>query len=78
MLAMIQDSKKLYFVAGAAICCNLLLLFGGICGDPGVKPKTYLHYSKMKYQNDGEATSSDEEASVDLEAPDDEQIAEGN
>ena len=78
MLAMIQDSKRLLLVAGASICCNLLLLFGGICGDPGVKPKTYLHYSKMKYQNDGEATSSDEEVNSNLEAYDDEENSEGN
>jgi hypothetical protein len=68
MLAMIKGSSYLFWVAGASICFNLFLLFGGILGDPGVKPKTYLHYCKMKYQEDGDVTSSDEETSNDVEA----------
>ena len=61
MMYMIQNRVWLIYVGAASIAINLMVLFGGICGDPGVKPKTYLHYAKMKYQADGDLTSSDEE-----------------
>lgn len=63
MLTMIKDSHYLLAISAISIITNLFLLFGGILGDPGVKPKTYLHYCKMKYQQEGDLTSSDEEQS---------------
>ena len=63
MLFMIKDSHYLLAISVLSITANLFLLFGGILGDPGVKPKTYLHYCKMKYQQDGDLTSSDEDQS---------------
>jgi len=41
----------------------MFMLFG-ILADPGVPEKTYLYYSKMYIQGDGELTSSDEDASA--------------
>ena len=55
-------SPGLYWAGIGTISLNLMLLFGGILWDPGVLPKTYLHYSKLRYQQDGELTSSDEDA----------------
>ena len=40
---------------------NLTLMFSGIMADPGVSAKTYLHYSKIYNQADGDFTSSDED-----------------
>lgn len=40
---------------------NLYLLFGGICGDPGVKKETYLHYSKKWHSGDKELYTHDSE-----------------
>jgi hypothetical protein len=47
MMYMIEDTAGyMRKVAGTCILFNLLLLLGGIFGDPGVKPETYLHYTK--------------------------------
>ena len=40
---------------------NLGLFLYGVLGDPGLDPKTYAHYSKLKFAKDGDITSSDEE-----------------
>ena len=62
MVNMLSDpAGTLRPIAALTICLNLALLFGGICGDPGVKPSTYLHYSKMyKMKSTGAADSGDE------------------
>lgn len=53
----------------AAITLNLFFLFGGIFGDPGVKPATYLHYTKNWFTNGKELyTNSDDEESGEEES----------
>lgn len=45
--------------AGSFVALNLFLLFGGILGDPGVKPATYLHYTKNWYSGGKDLYKSD-------------------
>ena len=62
MVSMLSDAGgTLRPIAAVAICLNLALLFGGICGDPGVKPSIYLHYSKMHKMRAMAAADSGEE-----------------
>ena len=49
-------------VGGAAILINLFLLLYGIFGDPGVKPETYVHYSKNWYSNGKFSYTSDSDS----------------
>lgn len=63
MIFMLDDKTqwmKKFFVA--SIIFNLSLLFGGIFGDPGVKPATYLHYTKLWFSG-GKGESKNEEES---------------
>ena len=48
-MMMEDESGWLKLISALAIFSNLALLFGGILGDPGVKPETYLHYTKSWY-----------------------------
>jgi len=65
MLFMLQDDGKWMVKCGvAAILLNLGLLFGGIFGDPGVKPATYLHYTKNWFSGGKELFGSDDEEEV--------------
>jgi hypothetical protein len=50
MLSVISSNSTYYWIAVCSISVNLILLFGGIFGDPGVRDSTYLHYSKIWYQ----------------------------
>ena len=50
-----------YFILAVTFTLNLTFMISGIIADPGVSAKTYLYYSKMYNQVDGDATSSDEE-----------------
>ena len=71
MLFMIsEESVWSHRIEYAAIFINLSLLFGGICWDPGVKPETYLHYTKIwysggkdLYQNSSDSESAEPEQS---------------
>ena len=45
-----------------SIGLNLYLLFGGILGDPGVKPATYLHYTKNWYTGGKDLYTSDSDS----------------
>lgn len=57
-------------MGAAAIVINLLLLFYGILGDPGVKPQTYVHYSKNWYSNGKFSYTSDDSDSNEEKADD--------
>ena len=62
MIAQIsEEHKNLRYVAIGSIVINLYLLFGGICGDPGVKKETYLHYTKKWFSGDKELYTHDSE-----------------
>ena len=55
---------------------NLYLLFGGICGDPGVRKETYLHHSKKWFSGDVDLfthNSDDEENKSDESEAEDEE-----
>ena len=74
MLFMVKDEGNwMYKVGGTAIAFNLFLLFGGICGDPGVKSQTYLHYTKNWYSGgkdlfkEGEDSSEENTSNSDIE-----------
>lgn len=64
-------------LGGASIALNLFMLIFGIFGDPGVKPATYLHYSKNWYNGKMEYTSDSDETS-DKEANNDSDEESGN
>jgi hypothetical protein len=50
MIYMMQDPTGwCTFFSIIGIIINLGLLCGGIMGDPGVSPSTYLYYTKLKY-----------------------------
>ena len=53
-----------YYIVSVTFTLNLTLMVSGIIADPGVSAKTYLYYSKMYNQVDGDATSSDEETNA--------------
>lgn len=58
-------------VSIAMIAINLMALFGGIFGDPGVKAETYLHYTKNWFSGGKDLfnnTSDEESEQVDEEA----------
>ena len=65
MLFMISDANVwCYRVGYCSIALNLGLLFGGIFGDPGVKPETYLLYTKSWFSGGkDEGNSSDDSES---------------
>ena len=69
-----KDNIWAYRVGFAAIAINLGCLFGGIFGDPGVKPETYLHYTKNwfsgdkdLYQNSSDDESAEPQQDADIE-----------
>ena len=73
---MFSKSPHLQCIAICGVLLNLLLLFGGICGDPGVKKETYLHYTKAWFSEGKEVftqDSDDEHASGEDEGDDIEQ-----
>jgi len=46
MRQMVAENPFVTWSSNFFILINLLLLFGGICGDPGVKPSIYQTYTK--------------------------------
>lgn len=67
MINMIKDSNPICTYLGIAlITINLLFLFGGILGDPGVKDLIYLNYTKERYgkQSETEEVEDDIEMST--------------
>ena len=73
---MFQKSPNLQWIATCGVVINILLLFGGICGDPGIKKETYLHYTKAWFSDGKEVftqDSDDEHASGEDEGDDIEQ-----
>jgi len=77
MISMFSKSPHLQCIAICGVLVNLALLFGGICGDPGIKKETYLHYTKAWFSEGKEVftqdSSDDEHASGEDEADDIEQ-----
>ena len=60
MMFMIEDQGNwMRKVAGTCIGINMGLLLWGIFGDPGVKPATYLHYSKNWFSSGKDLYTSD-------------------
>lgn len=60
MICMLEDKGEwMRKAAGSCIAINLFLLFGGILGDPGVKPATYLHYTKNWFSGGKDLYKSD-------------------
>ena len=67
MLTLLDENQATFWwITVASITINLLLLFGGILGDPGVHQSTYLHYTKIWYNSGknifAEDSDGDEEA----------------
>jgi hypothetical protein len=81
MITMFRKSPYLQWIAICSVVVNILLLFGGICGDPGIKKETYLHYTKAWF-SDGKDVfthdSDDEHASGEDEGDDIEQSPNNN
>ena len=47
MISMVsKDHYVLKQVAALCVAINIILLFWGILGDPGISKATYLHYTK--------------------------------
>jgi len=52
MISMVsKDHKLLQQTAIATVSLNVILLFWGILGDPGISKETYLHYTKNWYSD---------------------------
>lgn len=75
MISQISDAHlTLKYIAIFSIVINLYLLFGGICGDPGIKKETYLHYTKKWNSGDKELythNSEEEDNTTDITYDDD-------
>ena len=75
MINAIQNSQKpgLAYISIITVMINIMLLLGGICGDPGVKKQIYLRYTKdyFKAKLDKKYLTVDEKEMVETVSNDD-------